>query len=293
MSLIPRTRGKRLLLVAAAIMAACAGVDALLIEPNWIEVVRSVEYLPMVRPGAPDLTLVHLSDIHIGSLGYRERRAIQIVDDARPDLIVVSGDLVRGGDHPRDLQEFLSSLRSRYGNFVVWGNHDYWDGVPGAWGPEVVRRAGFTLLTNSSRAITYPGGRIVIAGLDDPVTGHDNLRLAMSRVLRQDLCILVAHTPDIVSSLGNWDIDLVLAGHTHGGQVRLPLVGPLYIPYASREYLEGWFNVPPGARLHVSRGLGWSWLPVRFLCRPTIDVITLRAGQPPGQRVPKSIIGQS
>ncbi len=128
--------------MAAILVATGIGVDAFLIEPNWIEVVRSVEYLPMVRPGAPDLTLVHLSDLHIRTIGYRERRAIQIVDGVRPDMIIVSGDLVRGGDHPRALESFLSSLRSRYGNFAVWGNHDYWDGLPGAWGPDVVRRAG-------------------------------------------------------------------------------------------------------------------------------------------------------
>ena len=293
MGLLPRTRRGRWLFRVAALLASGISVDALLIEPNWIEVIRSIEYLPMVRPGAPDLTLVHLSDIHIGSIGYRERRAIQIVDGARPDIIIVSGDLVRGRDHPGALGSFLSSLHSRYGNFLVWGNHDYWDGLPGAWGPDVVRRSGFTLLRNSNSAVTYPGGRIVIAGLDDPVTGHDNLKLAMTRVSRQDVCILVAHTPDIVRNLGNWDIDLVLAGHTHGGQVRLPLVGALYVPHGSRDHLEGWFDVPPGVRLHVSRGLGWSWFPVRFLCRPTIDVITLRSGLPPGQRVPRSIIGQS
>jgi len=280
-------------LLAAALSASGLGLDALLIEPNWIEVVRSVEYLPMLRPGAPDLTLLHLSDLHIRTIGYRERHAIEIINAARPDVIIVSGDLVRGGDHPRALESFLSSLHSRYGNFLVWGNHDYRDGLPGTWGPALVRRAGFTLLRNANSAVDYPGGRIVIAGLDDPITGHDNLRLAMARVSRRDVCVLVTHTPDIVRNLGNWDIDLVLAGHTHGGQVKLPFVGALYVPSGTRNHPEGWFDVPPGVRLHVSRGLGWSWLPVRFLCRPAIDVITLRAGMPPGQRAPRSIIGQS
>jgi len=272
---------------------ACAlVVDAFVIEPRWIEVVRSVEYLPMLRPLAPDLTLVHLSDIHIGSLGYRERRAIDLVNEARPDIIVISGDLVRDGDHREDLRVFLAAMHARYGKFLVWGNHDYWDGVPGTWGPKIVESTGFTLLRNSSRAIVYSGGKIVIAGLDDPITGHDNLKLAMARVARRDACILVAHSPEVVRDLGNWDIDLVLAGHTHGGQVRLPIVGALWIPYGSRAHQDGWYDVPQDVRLHVSRGLGWSWIPVRFLCRPTIDVITLRAGTPPGKGA-RTIIGQS
>jgi uncharacterized protein len=292
MRILPGTRSGRWTLLGAFVLATGISTDATLVEPNWIEVVRSLEYLPMIRPYAPDLTLVHLSDIHVASLGYRERRAVDIINSARPDIIVISGDLVRGGEHPAELEAFLGALRSRYGKFLVWGNHDYFDGVPGTWGPGVVQRAGFTLLRNSSKTIVYPGGKIVIAGVDDPVTGHDNLRLAMTRVSRKDACILVSHTPDIVRSLGNWDIDMVLAGHTHGGQVRLPFIGALWIPYASREHQQGWFDVPHDVRLHVSRGLGWSWLPIRFLCRPTIDIITLRAGTAPGKAT-RTLIGKS
>lgn len=269
------------------------GLYAALIELDWIEVLRSVEYMPMLSPDAPDLTLVHLSDIHIASIGRRERRAIAIVNTAQPDVIVISGDLVRSGVRPADLESFLAALRARSGKFLVWGHDDYRAGVPRTWGPEAVRRAGFTLLSNGSRKIRYPGGRIVIAGLDDPITGHDSLKLAMAHVARRDACILVAHSPEIAASLGNWDIDLVLAGHTHGGQVRLPVIGALWAPQGTTAHLEGWFDVDPGVRLHVSRGLGWSFLPVRLFCRPAIDVITLRSGRPPGRGSPKSIIGRS
>lgn len=292
MRLVPRGRVGRLVLVAGAATLA-VGLYASLIEPDWIEVVRSVEYLPMLRPGAPDLTLVHLSDIHIGSIGRRERRAIEIVNATQPDLIVISGDLVRSGARAADLEAFLVALRARRGKFLVWGNHDHWDDLPRTWGPETVRRAGFTLLRNSNQRIVYAGGRIVIAGLDDSITGHDSLRLAMARVSRRDACILLAHSPDIVRSLGNWDIDLVLAGHTHGGQVRLPVLGALWVPHGTTDHMDGWFDVDPGVRLHVSRGLGWSWLPLRFLCRPAIDVITLRSGRPPGVATPKSLTGRS
>src|SRR5207247_10246147 len=99
-------------------------------EPRLSEVVRWVEVLPIIRPLAPDLTVVHISDIHIASLGYRERRAIEIIDDAHPDIIVISGDLVRGPDHPEELRSFLGALRARYGKFVVWGHHGDGDRVP-------------------------------------------------------------------------------------------------------------------------------------------------------------------
>jgi len=292
MRLLPGSGAKRWTLLVAGVLVLGAVAYGSLIEPNWIETVRTVEFLPMVRPPAPDLTLVHLSDIHIGTPGRREKRAIEIINGARPDIIVLSGDLVHEGDRPQELATFLGSLHARYGKFAVWGNHDYGCRVPLTWGPGVMKRAGFTLLRNSSSAVTYPGGRIVIAGLDDAITGHDNLRLAMTRVSRKDACILVSHTPEIVSDLGNWDIDFVLAGHTHGGQVRFPLVGALWVPFGTRDHLEGWFDVPPDVRLHVSRGLGWSWLPIRFFCRPAIDIITLRAGRKPGKST-RSILGQS
>ncbi len=280
-------------LACGAIALAVLAIDGFIVEPNWIEVGRSVEYLPGLRAGASDLTLVHLSDLHVARLGFRERRAIDIVNAARPDVIVVSGDLTARGGRPEALAAFLAALRARGGKFAVWGNHDYWDGAATTWGPEAVRRGGFTILDNASQRIGFPGGRLVIAGIDDPVTGRDNLKKAMQRVSRREVCLLLAHSPEVARSLGNWDIDLVLAGHTHGGQVRLPWIGAIWIPYGTRDYLDGWYDVDGGARLHVNRGLGWSWIPVRFLCRPRIDRITLRGGLPPGARRGPSIVGRS
>jgi uncharacterized protein len=285
--------GTRLLLGLCLVAGATAAFDAFLVEPNWIEVRRSVEYLPVIRVSAPDLTIAHLSDLHIGRLGARELRAIEIVNSEQPDLIVISGDLSRRGKHPRDIEAFLSALRARRGKFLVWGNHDHRGRMASTWGPDLVRRAGFTLLQNSSRRIAYPGGRLYIAGVDDPVTGRDNLHLALERVPRRDVCILLAHSPEVVRNLGNWDIDFVLAGHTHGGQVRLPFIGALWVPFGTRDYPDGWFDVDRGVRLHVSRGLGWTGIPIRFFCRPRIDLIVLRGGVPPGRRVSRTVVGRS
>ncbi|MBI4169804.1 MAG: metallophosphoesterase [Acidobacteria bacterium] len=275
-------RPTRFLLVVCLASGAALMIDAFLVEPDWIEVHRSVEFIPAMPASQPDLTIVHLSDLHVGRFGLRERRALAMVNDARPDLILVSGDLTRRGATPADLERFLGALRSRYGNFAVWGSHDHRDGVATGWGPESLERAGFTLLRNSSVRLPRAAGRIHVAGLDDPASGHDNLSRAMARVPRRDVCILLSHTPEIVRYLGNWDIDLVFAGRTHGGQVRLPLLGAIWVPPGTRGFLEGWYDAGPGVRLHVSRGLGWSFLPARLLCRPRIDRITLRGGTGPG-----------
>jgi hypothetical protein len=288
-----RRRRARWPLACLAVILSVLAIDGFIVEPNWIEVGRSVEYLPGLRAGASDFTLVHLSDLHIARLGFRERRAIDIVNAARPDVIVVTGDLTASGGSPQALTGFLAALHARDGKFAVWGNHDYWDGSATTWGPEAVRRGGFTILDNANQRVAFPGGRVVVAGIDDPVTGRDNLKKAMQSVSRRDVCLLLAHSPEVVRSLGNWDIDLVLAGHTHGGQLRFPWIGALWIPYGTRDYLDGWYDVGGGARLHVNRGLGWSWIPVRFLCRPRIDRITLRGGVSPGARRNASVVGRS
>jgi uncharacterized protein len=285
-------RRERFLIAGAILLLVAAAADAFLLEPDWIEVVRTVEYVPTLRSSAPDLLLVHLSDTHVTRLGRRERRALAIINAAQPDLIVITGDLTHHGSDPGVVEAFLSGLHARSGNFLVWGNHDHRQGVADDWGPAAARRAGFTLLTNGNRRIDTPAGRIAIAGLDDPVTGHDNLKAAMAGVPRRDFCILLSHSPEVARDLGNWDIDMVLAGHTHGGQVRLPWVGALWVPAGTRPYIEGWYDVG-GARLHVSQGLGWSYLPVRFFCRPRIDLITLRGGMPPGRPARRSSLGRS
>jgi hypothetical protein len=283
---------RRILAMICMASGALILADALFVEPNWIETARSVEFVPSLRASAPDLTIVHLSDLHVARIGYRERRAIALVNEARPDLVLVSGDLVRHGRSLPAAAEFLGALEPKLGTFVVWGNHDYRDGVAPD-GAAALEAAGVRVLRNASVLVRHPIGRVHVAGIDDPVTGRDNLARAMRRVPRRDFCILLSHSPEIAASLGNWDIDMVFAGHTHGGQVRLPLLGAIWMPAGTRAFPEGWFDVGRDVRLHVSRGLGWSLLPLRFFCRPRIDRITLRGGVPPGKPAPKAVTRRS
>jgi predicted MPP superfamily phosphohydrolase len=256
-------------------------VDALWVEPEWIEVTHHVEYVAAWRRSAPDVVLVHLSDPHIEEHGRREAEALERIIACRPDVIAITGDLVRAGRDPAALERFLAGLPAPGRKFAVWGNHDHASGLAGAAGRALLARAGVTLLENAHRRIDTPGGPLVVAGLDDPSSGLDNLARALAGVAREDATLLLSHSPEIAGALGNRDVDLVLSGHTHGGQVRLPFLGAILLPAGTRHFEDGWFDVDGGARLHVSRGLGWSGLPIRFLCRPRIDVITLRGGAPP------------
>ncbi|HEU4400566.1 MAG TPA: hypothetical protein VFT43_00540, partial [Candidatus Polarisedimenticolia bacterium] len=123
----------------------------------------------------------------------------------------------------------------------------------------------------------------------DPASGRDNLRQAMARVPRSAFCLLVSHDPEVVETLGNWDIDMAFTGQERTGVLRPPPVGALFGSLGMGDDLEGWFDVAGGVRLHVSRGLGWRGLPIPGLCRPRIDLITLRGGSPPTRRAHRVI----
>ena len=265
---------------ACLLSGAVLAVDALLIEPDWVEVAHHVESVSAWKRTAPDVVIVHMSDPHVERMGRRERRALEAIAEARPDLVVITGDLVRRGGDPEALRRFLSSLPARR-TFAVWGHHDHAGGFAAGAGADLLRRAGVTLLDNAHRRVATAAGPLVVAGVDDPSSGLDNLGRALRGVARRDLTILLSHSPEIATALGNRDVDLMLAGHTHGGQVRLPAIGAILLPHGTRRFGEGWFDADGGARLHVSRGLGWSGLPIRFLCRPRIDVITLRGSASP------------
>jgi len=254
-------------------------VDALLVEPDRIEVTHHVEYVAAWRRSAPDVVLVQLSDPHVEAQGEREAGALDRIVAARPDIVAITGNLVRGGGDLRALERFLAALPAAGRKFAVWGNDDHESGLAGPAGRALFARAGVTLLENDHRRITTPAGPLVVAGVDDPSSGLDNLAHSLQGVAREDVTLLLSHSPEIAGALGNRDVDLMLAGH--GGQVRLPFLGAILLPPGTRLFQDGWFDVDGGARLHVSRGLGWSGLPLRFLGRPCIDVITLRGGPPP------------
>jgi predicted MPP superfamily phosphohydrolase len=272
--------------VVAGLAAACllSGavlfVDAVWVEPDWIEVTHHLEYVPAWRRSAPDLVLVHLSDPHVERMGRRERRALDLIAAARPDLIAITGDLVRDGSDPEALERFLAALPAKRRVFAVWGTRDHASGLAGPAGEALLARAGIVLLDNAHRRIETAAGPLVVAGVDDPSSGRDNLGRALAGVAREDVTLLLSHGPEIAGALGNRDVDLMLSGDLQGGPIRLPLPA-LLLPSGTRAFEDGWFDADGGARLHVSRGLGSPGLPLRFLCRPRLDVITLRGGLKP------------
>lgn len=267
-------------LIPAALIVIVAGVA--LFALGWHNaradpvVRRTAVALPGWTAGEPPITVALLSDIHMESAAMDEPRLARIVAQVnalRPDLIVIAGDFVEGrGDHEAEralplLSCALARLRAPLGTVAVLGNHDYWtDAEPLA---RMLATIGIVVLRNGAT----PVGPLALAGLDDQPTHHARLgrTLAALRKLR-GAGVMLAHSPDVAPKLPA-TVTLLLAGHTHCGQVVLPLVGAP-IEVAPSRYRCG--IVREGARTTVvTAGLGTSNLPVRLGAPPDLWLVRL------------------
>ena len=191
-----------------------------------------------------------------------------------PDLIVITGDFVdqfqRGSLEP--LGSALAQLRAPLGVWGVWGNHDLERYPRGGELAKSLQQAGVQLLDNQSVRLR---GDLVLAGVDDWKQGQPDLGAALANVDSTSASLLLNHNPDLLPDVPNGAVSLALCGHTHGGQVRFPLVGaPMTASVYGDRFLEGWVDAPVAA--YVSRGLGVSVLPFRLLCPPELAIFDLQ-----------------
>lgn len=245
-------------------------------EPYWVQ-----ENQHSLGAGAPAVRLVHLSDIHVSASSCPVEKLEQLVtrvNALRPGMIVFTGDLftnyARYGN-ANAVSAALAKLEAPYGKFAVWGNHDKGGGAVSVY-RDVLERAGFTLLVNET-ALVYlgDGSRMVVGGVDDAVFGSADVEGVCREMasMEADYRLLLMHEPDLADLIVPGCVNAALAGHSHGGQVVLPIVGaPLRAPLG-RKYVSGFYWVN-GMLLFVNRGVGTSALPLRFFAPPEIAVFT-------------------
>jgi predicted MPP superfamily phosphohydrolase len=229
--------------------------------------------LPRLPRAWDGLTLLHLSDLHLSGTPDRDYfRAV--MDHCRawePDLICVTGDVADSMHHKRWIVPVLGRLRWKVAAFAILGNHDSW------YEPEYIRRRlrrlGMSVLGNAWRQVEVRGEPLVVVGHEGPwFTPGPDLAGAPAGPFR--LCL--SHTPDNIAWARRENIDLMLSGHVHGGQVRVPLFGSILVPSKyGRRYDSGLYDEPP-TLLHVNRGLSGEH-PLRYNCRPEATLLTLRA----------------
>lgn len=258
-------------------------------ERHWLEIVEKEISIAGLPAGFDGARIAQLSDIHLDEFTepFLVREAIDEINRARPDYVLLTGDYVSAEVLPRNLTARAARQCGRLLNrlecpnrYAIFGNHDIWAGEKEVG--EALQANNIVVLRNSYLPLERNGGRMWLAGLDDPVCGRpDPDRTIPSSIqnIPHEPVILMCHAPDFVDELRMHpaanSIALVLSGHTHGGQIRLPLIGALRLPPGGRKYVEGHFNV--GAmQLYVNRGIGSVGVPFRFDCRPEITLFTLR-----------------
>lgn len=233
--------------------------------------------LARLPPELDDFRIVQLSDIHLSPLTSRElvERAVETTNRLRPDMIVLTGDYV---SHEREYvapcAELMGRLRARCGVYAVLGNHDHW--TDAGLVSDLFTLEGIKMLTNEGMRFEHKGASFWLAGVDDTMTGQEDLPLALAGSREDEMKLLLAHNPLILRRAARQGVDLVLAGHTHGGQISLR-------PNRSasgrirRRLLRG-LGARGQTQIYVSRGLGTVVLPFRFGSPPEVTLLELRHG---------------
>ncbi len=225
--------------------------------------------------------ILHISDLHANAFlpvaGVRDRLARGA--SLSYDLVACTGDL--SGETvsmAEGVAQALAELPARDGVFVVLGNHDIWVGEEGV--TAALARAGVTALMNASTSISRNGDRLYLAGVNDSsYTGKADLGAALAGAPKEGVVVLLSHAPGIVRDERAGRAALILSGHTHGGQVALPVIGPLYVPSRlGRRYAAGLHRIG-GSWLFINRGLGEIAPPIRVNCPPEIALLTLRKSE--------------
>jgi predicted MPP superfamily phosphohydrolase len=267
--------------------AALLGSYGVFYEPHHPRLEQFRLCLPDLPPQLEGLRVVLMSDWHCGPLFRPQhlRPAMHMANQCRPDLVLLPGDFTsKSGRYFSEAAELAALLRPRIsgGVLVSWGNHDYWHGLePGL---QMMPRAGCQILTNQSlvltsrRELTDAGRGLWLCGLDDLWTGKPELARTLAPIPADQPRLVLSHNPDVAEEQQGPRVDLMLSGHTHGGQVRIPTLGTPVLPSRyGQKYASGWVQ-GPDYPVYVSRGLGASGMPVRLCVPPEVTLFELHRG---------------
>ncbi len=270
-----RRRFLKLLGIGGA-ATAVVGTGYSAVEACWINDTFETVTIPRLPSAFKGLRVAFLTDIHHGPFTWLSyvKAIVARTNALKPDVIVLGGDYIHtDAKYIAPVFETLGSLSAPLGVYGVLGNHDHYHGA--AECSAAMSAAGLVELTNSGVWLKKAGQRFRIAGLGDYWEDIQDLDAALDDCRSEETCLLLSHNPDPIEDITDGRVGLMLSGHTHGGQVVLPLVGPPYIPSQyGRKYMRG-FVATPTSQVFVSRGLGTITPPLRFSCRPEINLLTL------------------
>jgi predicted MPP superfamily phosphohydrolase len=246
---------------------ALAEANTLIVEKIEISLARLPKKLENFR-------IVHLSDIHHSPFTGLEHiaKAVEIANSLKPDMFILTGDYVsHETQYIAPVAEVLGTLKSEFGTFACLGNHDHWTDA------EMVtnhfRAENINVLINEGFRFEARDASFWLCGVDDYMVGKTDLRAALRGSFPDEMKLLLAHNPVIVRQAARYGVDLILSGHTHGGQVKLRDEEKRILP---RRKLKNGLHRRKDTQIYITRGIGTVVLPVRFGCPPEISLIELR-----------------
>jgi predicted MPP superfamily phosphohydrolase len=255
-----RINRRRFLLTALLATPLAAFGDARWMEPNWVKVRRL-----SLTANKPSHRFVHFSDLHHKGEGDYAQKVVEIINSLKPDFVCFTGDLVEDKKFLTEALKILSGIKAPL--YGVPGNHDYWSRAPFNEIAAFFAATGGAWLLDEQRTIAQD--KVNLIGLHCLYSSP-----ALQPVKPGMKNILLMHYPAWVKKLNGQKFDLLLAGHSHGGQVRIPFYGSVLVPFGVDEFDMGLFQTASGP-FYVNPGIGWFPVRVRFNCRPEITLIEI------------------
>jgi predicted MPP superfamily phosphohydrolase len=273
--MLSRIDRRKFLGVAGCCAVGFASVDALVIEPSWLEVIEQDVPIPGLSSGLHGFRIAHISDLHLHRIGRLHEALVAALQKAAPDLVVLTGDSIEASNALGVLADLCRSLTASGREIVATaGNWEHWGNVEMSELDKAYKRCGVRLLGNES---TLLASGISVIATDDHCSGYDDVRAALKNVPIGAIRLFLTHAPGIFDELppDAPTFNFGLAGHTHGGQIRA-LGVPVWVPPGSGRFRAGMYDTAKG-RIYVSRGIGTSVLSARFTCRPELPIFRLVA----------------
>ena len=269
---------RRFLVGAAGALGAAALGDGFLIEPVAIQVSRHDVPMPGLPRELDGLRIACVTDVHLHRGIHRAARAtLAKLARERADVVALIGDTCNWRTDLEDLVAFAGRARGSVATVATLGNWEHDAGIDRRTAEKAYGRVGVELLYNSATRISVGNAALTIVGIDDPVLGHPDVVAATRGLNGREPCVWVLHAPAYVDDVQPGLVPrpaAIISGHTHGGQVRLPLYTP-YTPFGSGRFVAGWYR-DTLAPLYVSRGIGTVEIPVRLFCPPELPIFTLK-----------------
>jgi predicted MPP superfamily phosphohydrolase len=266
---------RRRLLAGGGALAVGGAFHAVAIEPNWLEATEHEVAVPGLPRGLDGFTVAQVTDAHLQRIGRVEEgiaRALQVYD---VQLLVLTGDIIDSSKYLGALREFCAGVRRQgMAAIATLGNWEHWTKVPV---PELRAAYADTNVKLLVNEVTSLADGVQVFATDDSTAGDPELQGVGS--LRGDARLLLTHSPEFLDRTPTREAGfaLALAGHTHGGQLRLGPSAVPFVPRGSGRFVAGWYDLP-GCAAYVSRGTGTSIVPARFTCRPELPIFRLRQG---------------